>query len=90
MRLSPRTWMPQSIIVLTVVLLGANCSSGRTQVRIDNLGETSLKSVVIHVRGISHDLGGINADESKSVIVGPGGESGLEIEFDTEGERGKG
>jgi hypothetical protein len=80
--------MPRTIILLLIASTGLNCSSKRTQVRIDNLGASSLKSVVVHVRGVSHDLGDIPANDSKSVIVEPGGESSVELELGTEkGER---
>ena len=49
------------------------------------MGETPLKSVVVHVRGASQDVGDIAAGESKSVSAGPGGESGLVIELKTAG-----
>ena len=73
------------IILLVIISSGMNCSSGRVpKVRIDNLGNTTLKSVVVHVKGSSYDVGDIDANESKSVMVKPNGESSLEVEFGNE------
>ena len=85
-----RPWVlliPAILVALVlIVVLVLQFRSG-VQVAVENTGTTPLKSVVLHVTGVSYDLGDIAPGESAKARVNPTGESELEVEFkDTDGQ----
>jgi hypothetical protein len=82
-------WWLVAIPVLLLVLVGVLLFQFRPgiQVTIQNTGATAMRSVVLHVTGVSYEIGDIPPGASAVARVNPTGESGLEIEFtDSEGK----
>jgi hypothetical protein len=51
------------------------------RVQVRNMGATTLRGVIVHVRGNSYPLGDLQSQQSISTGVQPKGESSVEIEF---------
>jgi hypothetical protein len=51
------------------------------RVQVRNMGATTLRGVIVHVRGNSYPLGDLQSRQSISTGVQPKGESSVEIEF---------
>jgi ABC-type Fe3+-hydroxamate transport system substrate-binding protein len=83
-------WKAVFILLLTsLALTGGSCArDGSTKVRIENVSDETLKSVVVYVTGRSYDLGAIEPHKILSVDVCATGESHVEIEHsDSDGNK---
>jgi hypothetical protein len=89
MRNKRNRWLLVVIPVVLIVLVGVLLFQFRPgiQVTIQNTGSTPMRSVVLHVTGVSYQLGDIQPGESATARVRPKGESGLEIEFTDSDEK---
>ncbi len=82
-----RWWLLAIPVVLLLIAVVAYQLRSGIRVTVENTGSTSLNSVVLHVTGVSYDLGDIAPGESATARVSPTGESELEVEFkDTAGQ----
>ncbi|MBX7172759.1 MAG: hypothetical protein K1X72_17445 [Pyrinomonadaceae bacterium] len=68
-------------LILGLVFFTSCSNKKQAHVRVENLGNTSLNTVLVYVKGDLFNLGNIEADESKSAIFRLNKESMLEIEF---------
>jgi hypothetical protein len=73
------------LVSLVAIVLGfigyfALPSDGVTFV-IKNVGNETIRSVVVHVTGKSYVIGDIQPDTSKSVVLNPTSESHVELTF---------
>ena len=79
-----RWWLlaiPVGLVVAIVIAIVAFQLRSGIRVTVENIGKTPLNSVVLHVTGVSYNLGDIAPGAEATVRVNPPSESHLEIEF---------
>jgi hypothetical protein len=85
-----RWWLvaiPAVLLLILSVFLLFQLRSG-IHVTIQNTGQTSIHSVVLHVTGNSYSIGDLAPGGSKEATVNSAGESTLRIEFtDSDGKK---
>ena len=76
-------WLLAALPVVLIVLSGVLLLQFRPgiHVTIQNTGSTPMHNVMLHVTGVSYQLGVIPPGESVAARVRSKGESGLEVEF---------
>ena len=74
-----------SIIANLAMIAVLSLRSG-IAVRVENTGQTPIRSLTLHVTGNSYSLGDLAAGAFKEATVKSTGESGLELEFENHGQ----
>ena len=84
-----RWWLIAKLSVLLIIISGFvwNIFHVGIRVTVQNTGQMTLHSVILHVSGNSYSLGNLAPDAFAVATVEPKGESHLEIEFtDSDGK----
>lgn len=74
-----------AIISILAMITALSLRSG-IEVRVENTGQTAIRSLTLHVTGNLYSLGDLAPGAFKETTVNSTGESGLELEFEDHGQ----
>lgn len=75
-----------AIISVLAMIAVVSLRSG-IAVRVENTGQTAIRSLTLHVTGNSYPLGDLAPGAFKEATVNSTGESGLELELEEDGRK---